>query len=191
MRSLLPSNPIFVSRFLRVMALAAFVLAFSTVAASGDLHISQNETDDEKTTAQEVVVEEVEDTGDGVTMAIDLEEGGVIDLDMTRGDLVIDTWEGDEVLVIVDKRTRSGAHVHSPKPISFKVSRIGNNVRIAALDEQGRRVTDLDFSFRIMVPKDRYGNYGAKDTGRAYDLAKLTSVVFKALHREALNWLTR
>ena len=173
-----------------MVALAAIVLVFTAAAAFGSLHTSQNETNDDNTAAEEVVVQEVKDEGDGVTMAIDLEEGGVIDLDMTRGDVVIDTWEGDEVLVIVDKRTRSGAHAHGPKPISFKVSKIGNNVRISALDEKGQRVTDLDFSFRIMVPEDRYG-YGVKDTERAYDLAKLTSVVFKALHREALNWLTR
>jgi hypothetical protein len=38
-----------------------------------------------------------------------------------------------------------------------------------------------------MMPKDRQ----SKKISGAYDLSKLTSVVLKALHREALNWILR
>jgi hypothetical protein len=173
---------------LRVLALALVVLALSAASAVGDAEqIVAVETDESQPV--EEVASGSDEQDETVTMAIDLEEGGTIDLEMARGDVVIDSWDGDEVLVIVEKMSKTGSKSGSPQPhhINFKVSRQGNNVRIAALDNDGRRVNDVDFSFRIVVPKDRH----SKKVERAYDLSKLTAVIFKALHREALNWLVR
>jgi len=173
-------------RALEVVALALIVLALTAASAFGG---TDQATVDEKEPAEEVVPI-VDEDDDKVTMAIDLEEGATIDLEMAHGDVLIDTWDGDEVLVIVEKMSKStlnSSGVVSPRHINFKVSRQGNNVRIAAMDNQGKRVTDVDFSFRIVVPKDRQ----SKEIEHVYDLSKLTSVIFKALHREALNWLMR
>ena len=182
MRSPHASSGAHISKYVKAMALALAVIVVTAAAAFGDLRSASEEPVVSDT--EEIVASTNDET---VTMAIDLDEGGTIDLDMGRGDVVIDTWEGNEVLVIVDKK-KARADV-SQKPISFKVSRLGNNVRIAALDEYGKRVFDSDFSFRIMVPRDRYGN--GRPAEKRYDLTKLTSVVFKALHREAIHWLTR
>jgi hypothetical protein len=179
-------------RLFQVAALVVIVLSLAAATAfSGEVEskpvqpeTSQDQTSDKAQPAEEITLG-VDEQDETVTMAIDLEEGGVIDLDMARGDLVIDTWDGDEVLVIVEKMSTTGPK--KARHINFKVSRLGNNVRIAALDDEGRRVSGVDFSYRIMVPRDRQ----AREVGRAYDLSKLSSVIFKALHREALNWLMR
>ena len=177
------------SRFFQVMAFAIIVLLLAAATAFGGV---AEETTQSKAVEKERPVGEVEmsERDESVTMAIDLEDGGVIDLEMTRGDVVIDTWDGDNVLVIVEKMSKPGSGAgdkSKPRAINFKVTRLGNNVRITALDDLGRELTDVDLSFRIMVPRDRRD----RKIGRAYDLAKLTSVVFKALHREALNWIMR
>jgi len=166
---------------------ALVVIVFSLAAATAFGGETETEPVDQSDVAKpaEEVAFDVDEQGETVTMAIDLEEGGVIDLDMARGDLVIDTWDGNEVLVIVEKMSTTGPY--KPSHIKFKVSRLGNNVRIAALDGEGRRVSGVDFSYRIMVPRDRQ----AKKADSVYDLSKLSSMVFKALHREALNWLMR
>ena len=178
-------------RLFCVAVLALIVLALTAVAVAGGTEREQaaaGETVDEKQPVEEVV-HKTDGNDETVTMAIDLEEGGTIDLEMARGDVVIDSWDGDEVLVIVEKMSKPGSKTGLPqhRHINFKVSRHGNNVRIAALDDYGRHVNDFDFSCRIVVPKDRNN----KKVEHAYDLSKLTAVIFKALHREALNWLVR
>jgi hypothetical protein len=179
-------------RLFQVTALVVIVLSLAAaIALGGETEskpvqpaTSADQTTDEAQPAEEIGLD-VDEQGETVTMAIDLEEGGVIDLDMARGDLVIDTWEGDEVLVIVERMSTTGPN--KARHINFKVSRLGNNVRIAALDDEGHRVSGVDFSYRIMVPRDRQ----VRKVDRAYDLSKLSSTIFGALHREALNWLMR
>jgi hypothetical protein len=179
-------------RLFQVTALVVIVLSLAAaIALGGETEskpvqpaTSEDQTTDEAQPAEEIGLD-VDEQGETVTMAIDLEEGGVIDLDMARGDLVIDTWEGDEVLVIVERMSTTGPN--KARHINFKVSRLGNNVRIAALDDEGHRVSGVDFSYRIMVPRDRQ----VRKVDRAYDLSKLSSTIFGALHREALNWLMR
>jgi hypothetical protein len=173
-----------------VAALVVIVLALASADAPGGQVEStpatavQDQPSGDSDRAEEITLD-AEGRDETVTMAIDLEEGGTIDLDVARGDLVIDTWDGDEVLVIVERKPKTG--LEKPRKINFKVSRLGNNVRIAALDDEGRPVTGVDLSYRIMVPRDRQ----MKKVEDVYDLSKLTSVIFKALHREALNWLMR
>ena len=182
------------STFRLFQVAALIVIVFSLAAATvlgGEVEskpvgqtAGQDHASDEAQPAEEVTLD-VDEQGETVTMAIDFEEGGVIDLDVARGSLVIDTWDGNEVLVIVEKMSTTGPN--KTRHINFKVSRLGNNVRIAALDDEGRRISGVDFSYRIMVPRDRQ----AKKVDSVYDLSKLSSTVFKALHREALNWLMR
>jgi hypothetical protein len=180
------------SRFFQVMAIAIIVLLLTVATAfGGETHkASRSETEVDKEQPVEEVEHEVSADDEGVTMAFDLEEGGVIDLEMKRGDVVVDTWDGDAVLVIVEKLSKPGlikGGKATTRPFNVKVTRLGKNVRIAALDVYGRELTDVDLSFRIMMPKDRQ----SKKISGAYDLSKLTSVVLKALHREALNWILR
>lgn len=170
------------------MTVALIILAFAVGGAFGDMQAVQSEETPES--PADVTVEyqvDDDDDDDSVTMAIDMEDGGVIDLEMARGDVVIDTWDGDEVLVIVEKRQGAEYTIPSPRPAAFKVTRHGKSVRIAAFDNLGHPLTDLDLSYRIVVPKDRAGR---KNAGH-YDLSRLSAVIFKALHREALNWLMR
>jgi hypothetical protein len=180
-----------ISTFRLFQAAVLVVIVFSLMAANafgGETEsepvqpaTSEDQTTDEAQPAEEIELD-VDEQGETVTMAIDLEEGGVIDLDMAR---VIDTWQGDDVLVIVEKMSTTGPR--KARHINFKVSRLGNNVRIAVLDDEGQRVSGVDFSYRIMVPRDRQ----VRKVDHAYDLSKLSSTIFKALHREALNWLMR
>jgi len=176
-------------RLFQVVALVVIVFSLAAVTALGgevqSKPVEQTASQSGEAQAAEEYTVDVKEQDETVTMAIDLEAGGTIDLDVARGDLVIDTWDGSEVLVIVERMSTTGPR--KPGNINFKVSRLGNNVRIAALDDEGRRVSDVDFSYRIMVPRDRQ----VKKADSVYDLSKLSSVVFKALHREALNWLMR
>jgi len=176
-------------RIFQVAALVVIVLAFAAADAPGGAESTPSTTAQDPNSGDAERAEEIRLDADGkdetVTMSIDLEEGGVIDVDVARGNLVVNTWDGDEVLVIVERKSKTGPE--KPRNINFKVSRLGNNVRIAALDDEGKRVSGVDLSYRIMVPKDRQ----AKKVDGVYDLSRLTSVIFKALHREALNWLMR
>jgi hypothetical protein len=172
-------------RALQVTAVALLILAFAVGSAVGDMQAVQSEEAPEDATA--VVEYEVDDDEDqSVTMAIEMEEGGEIDLEMARGDVVIDTWDGNELLVIVEKKQRPEAK-NTKRPATFKVTRHGKNVRIDALDNFGHRLTNLDLSYRIVVPKDRQ----VRKSGGSYDLSKLSALIFRALHREALDWLMR
>ena len=173
------------------MAVIFVILAFAAISAVGDIQAAQSdEAPNGQQPAESVEYEVGDDDDDSVTMAIEMDEGGTIDLEMARGAVVVDTWEGKEVLVIVEKKqgkTPQKCDATEARPAAFKVTRQGNKVRIAALDRLGHHLTNLDLSYRVMVPKDR--NIRKSETH--YDLSKLSAVIFKALHREAINWLMR
>jgi hypothetical protein len=128
---------------------------------------------------------EMEEDDDAVTVTFDLEEGGRIDLGMP-GDIVIDTWKGDDVLLVVERaKSRSKNGAARARPLRLHVSRLGNNVKITALHEREGKGTEGDVSFRIVVPTER-DNAKVRDV---YDLSRVTSVVLSALHREAIRWI--
>lgn len=183
-----------VSRLTLVILLALIVLALTAATAFGSVGEGtfQSATEVEKEEPTATTVQKIDEDDETVTMAIDLEEGGVIDLEMSRGDVVIDKWDGNSVLVIVERmpNTKNGDSSGSAvRPIKVKVTRQGKDVRIAALDAHGRPLTDVDLSFRVMMPRSMdKQDRRIREIG---DLSKLTSVVLRALHREALHWLFR
>lgn len=171
---------------LKVLAVAIVVLLFSAATATGDLSVTTDES------STEIEIEERDDKNgskQSVAMKIEVREDDVLDLEVARGDVVVDTWDGDEVLVIVE-RVSMPAHpaMEKPRSLNIEVTRRGRNVHIAALDKLGNPYSDPTVSLRIMVPKRQVG---AENISSIYDLSKLTSVVFKALHREALRWIGR
>jgi hypothetical protein len=173
----------------------AVLLWSATAFGEVDYEIAQSTTEEAGETGEaEAEFEwEMAEDDDAVTMSFDLEDGGNIDLGVPRGDIVIDTWKGDDVLLVVERlakskaRTvkKSGSTVAS-QPVRFRFSRLGNNVTITALDEAGMQTGEAALSFRIVVPTDRGERTKVKDV---YDLSRLTSVVFTALHREAIRWI--
>lgn len=125
---------------------------------------------------------------ESVTMGIDLEEGGVIDLDVPGSEVRVDTWKGDEILLIVEKRSGS-RFLEKRLPVNIEVSRRGRDVRIAAAGVSARRMDALGVSFRILVPETERGAIRWRETRYSNKMAKLTSVLLRALSREALNWI--
>ena len=129
---------------------------------------------------------------ESVTMSISLEEGGVIDLDAPVTDVTIERWQGDEVLVIVEKTRRPQPTVKDTKTadaVNIRVTRNGKNIRIQTTGAAGWDGNGMDLSFRIVLP-DRYhtepGNSLPGDT-----MTRLTSTLWRVFHKEALKWLVR
>lgn len=133
----------------------------------------------------------VEVEGDAVecvTMAIDLEEGGVIDFDVPGRGLRVDTWKGEEILLIVEKKEASLLSGRRA-PVNIEVIRSGRNVRIAAPRSSANRMQDLGISFRLLVPEAErraIRHLGVRDS---YNMSKLTHVLFRVLSKEALSWI--
>ena len=143
---------------------------------------------------RELVVESREapeaevDAVESVTMVIDLEEGGVIDLDVPGSEVRIDTWKGDEILLIVKKRvdsrfSRQGA------PVNIELTRRGRDVRIAAVGASAQRMDALGVSFRILVPEAERRVVRREGVKYSYSMSKLGAVLFRALSKEALGWI--
>jgi hypothetical protein len=148
--------------------------------ASNDVQVVEFQSDD------------VGDKTESVTMSISLEEGGVIDLDAPVTDVTIERWQGDEVLVIVEKTKRPRQTVKSTKnadAVNIQVTRNGKNVRIQTTGGAGWDRSGMDLSFRIVLP-ERYdtepGNSPPGDT-----MTRLTSTLWRVFHKEALKWLVR
>lgn len=166
----------------KILAVSGVVLLLSVAGALGEwttTSVSRTDAD--------VIETSSNDNMRSLAMKIDVEENDVIDLQMSRGDVVVDSWEGSDVLVIVEKHSEQQESAVE-RSLNIKVTRHGNNVRIAALDQRGRPFADPNLSLRIVVPKR---TLEASNVSSIYDLSKLTAVVFKALHREVLNWITR
>lgn len=175
------------SSVIGALGLLLIILFWSFSSASGLPTLSSGEL---PSTEVDPVKDDAE--VESVTMSIPLEEGAVIDLDAPATDVRIDTWEGDEVLVIVEKVKRSRGKTKtktSAQPVNIQVTRHGKNFRIEATGGAGWDQNGMDLSFRILLP-DRYpidtGTYSEGDA-----VERLTSVLWRAFHREALKWLVR
>jgi len=131
-----------------------------------------------------------------ITLTIPLEKGGEIDVEANH-DVVIETWDGDDVLLIVEKRLIPHTMQHGKRPttpVKIDVIRDGKNVRIRERGASQWHMNGLDVRFRIMVPRTDVRvlrNSPAIGSTSAYDLSKLTTVLVKALHREAIRWIVR
>ena len=129
---------------------------------------------------------------ESVTMSIDLEEGGVIDVDAPTTDVKIETWDGDEVLVIVEKTKRAtcgGLNSTPAEPINIHVTRKGKDVRIHTTGAEDWRESGMNISFRIVLP-DRFTTN--RESVQAGDtMTRLTSTLWRVFHRGALNWIVR
>ena len=115
---------------------------------------------------------------ESVTMSIDLEEGGVIDVDAPTTDVKIETWDGDEVLVIVEKTkhaTCGGLNSTPAEPINIHVTRKGKDVRIHTTGTEDWRGSGMDISFRIVLPDRFKTNREPVQTGDT--MTRLTSTL--------------
>jgi len=129
---------------------------------------------------------------ESLTMTIPLDDGGVIDVEAPPMGVKIEKWSGDDVLLIVEKtkRAKAGAKTGTLNPVNIQVSRKGKDVRIETTGGQGWEQSGMDLSFRIVLP-EQYGNDPVVHHTRAETAARLTGVLWRALHNEALDWLTR
>jgi hypothetical protein len=123
-------------RSMKVIVVAMIVLLFAASTAIGSLvtayTVSTTDVDVDNDS------NDVDDRAQSVTMKIDVDADDVLDLDMARGDVVVDTWDGDDVLVIVEKSPAEETRAATPTSLNIKVTRNGNNVRIATLDMMGQ-----------------------------------------------------
>ncbi len=127
---------------------------------------------------------------ESVTMSIPLDEDGVIDVEAPPMGVKIEKWDGDEVLLIVEKkkRTKPTAGPAPLDPVNIQVTRSGKNVRIEATGGSNWRENRTDLSFRIVLPdRDEVGMDAHKQTD---DVTRLTSALWRTFHREALRWIT-
>jgi hypothetical protein len=129
---------------------------------------------------------------ESLTMTIPLDEGGVIDVEAPPMGVKIEKWSGDDVLLIVEKskRTKTNSKTGAVDPVNIQVSRKGKDVRIETSGGRGWEENGMDLSFRIVLP-DRFDDEPVIRHTRAETAARLTGVLWRALHNEALDWLTR
>ncbi len=137
---------------------------------------------------EEPAVNEKEDV-ETVTISIDLEKGGAIDLDTAEGDVTIDTYEGREILLIVEKFPKAASSGRLSKPVNLQVTRLGKDVRITAVEYSNEFMVGFDISYRLMVPKTTTLRYVSST--RDYDFSKITSVLLRVLSKEAAHWMVR
>jgi hypothetical protein len=171
-----------------LVALVLIVLVWSiglSYGAPGETGTSTSENFASSKTEEAPEVE-------SVTMSIDLEEGGVIDVDAPTTDVKIETWEGDEVLVIVEKTkrpTRGGLKSAPAEPINIQVTRSGKDVRIHTTGAEDWSKRGMDISFRIMLPERFKDHIEPIQTGDT--MARLTSTLWRVFQRGALKWIVR
>ena len=146
----------------------------------------------EANVSETTAIEDVEESESGeevetATMSIPVEEGDVIDL-RTPTDVKIETWDGDEVLLIVEKIKRS-----SPRPAVdpvIRITRRGNAVRIETTGPVWQQYGN-DVSFRLVLP-DEHMLDAIPPAGPVSDvgaLSRWTIRVWRVVHREALRRL--
>ncbi|MFH1754669.1 MAG: hypothetical protein ABIA59_03100 [Candidatus Latescibacterota bacterium] len=98
-------------------------------------------------------------------------------------DMTIETWQGKDVLLIVEKGKKSKT-AGAAEPIDIQVTRNGKDVRIETTCAAGWEHHGMNVSFRLVIPEQSriaHGNH--KESS---NLSELTTKVWKALHREAL-----
>ena len=129
---------------------------------------------------------------ESLTMTIPLDEGGVIDVEAPPMGVKIEKWSGDDVILIVEKtkRAKTNSKTGAVDPVNIQVSRKGKDVRIETSGGRGWEECGMDLSFRIVLP-ERFDDEPVMRHTRAETAARLTGVLWRALHNEALDWLTR
>jgi hypothetical protein len=183
-------------RAISLTVLVLVVLMWSSAAAtvSGGAAAGNSEevttTDLAPTVAKNNVADDGTET-ESVTMSIPLEEGGVIDIEAPALGLKIEKWDGDEVLVIVEKtkRARAGEKTTPVDPVNIQVTRRGKGVRIETTGGADWKSNGMDLSFRILLPAGQDIETVSNDTEDI--AARVTAVLWRAFHRDALEWLTR
>jgi len=179
------------------IGLSLFIVLWSFGFALGCSSATAGEPQEDGNVADDIQIVEL-DSGDdeskteSVTMSISLEDGGVIDLDTPVTDVKIERWQGDEVLVIVEKTSRprtSGKTKTGNESVNIQVTRRGKNVSIQTIGSPGWGESGVDLSFRIVLP-DRFDpGPGSPQPGDA--MTRLTSTLWRAFQKEALKWLVR
>lgn len=177
--------------FFSFIALVLVVLVW-TIGVSYGASYDANASSSEEQVCEDPDETEYDTEVESVTMSIDLEEGGVIDVDAPTTDVKIETWDGDEVLVIVEKTkrvTRGGQKSSPAEPINIQVTRDGKDVKIQTTGAKNWRESGMDISFRIVLP-DRF-KAGREHVQTGDTMTRLTSTLWRVFHRGALNWIVR
>lgn len=149
------------------------------------------DSDSDATVTKEVVGTVGEDT-ERVTMSIPLEEGAVIDVEAPPMGLKIEKWDGDDVLLIVERTKHakpSDAKTTSVEPVNIQVTRRGKDVRIETTGGAGWETSGMDLSFRILLPDQGQIETRCGDTQDV--AARLTGAFWRAFHNEAFKWIVR
>jgi hypothetical protein len=185
---------LFVAFLLGALIVTVFVWFSNARASSG---VSGGDPDavaavDEEPTATVPSSEVNASNTESVTMTIPLEDGGVIDIDAPHMGLKIEKWSGDDVLVIVQKtkKVKSSGKSTPVDPVNIQVTRKGKNVRIEASGGAGWKESGMDLSFRIVLP-DQYQADASMRREKLDTAARLTGVLWRTFHHDALEWLTR
>lgn len=183
-------------RAISFTALVLMVLAWSSAAATVRCNAAISDPADTPAadwdaTAVKGSPETAGTDTETVTMSIPLEEGAVIDVEAPPMGVKIEKWDGDEVLLIVEKtkRARPGDKTTPVDPFNIQVTRRGKDVRIETTGGAGWENNGMDLSFRILLPGERDIETASADTEDV--AARLTGVLWRAFHREALKWLAR
>lgn len=177
-----------IARILLSLIIGAVLLMISVTTAAA---VAEPAASTSSTNAAEVEVTGGDDEADSesVTIKIPVDEGGSIDLESDPGDVQIDTWDGDDVLLVVEKTPSANPGAGLTRPVNIEVKRHAGGIRISAHPYSSGTMQGYDISYRLMVPRATRVTYASQPS--AYDLSKVTSVVWKALTREALHWLLR
>jgi hypothetical protein len=174
-----------------VVAVALAIILLNATIADGQRAAETRDTGDQiESVTENTAGSEQDQEVESVTMAIDLEEGGTIDFEADAGEVVIDTWEGDEVLLVVKKLRRNGAAAKTRQardPVNIQVTRVGKDVRIESIGGSDDANSDFDVVYRFVLPKRLTKDRPADK----YDMARLTSVLWRKVGKEALKWIVR
>ena len=142
----------------------------------------------------EAVVEET-DTGDNeqaetLTMEIPLRKGGTVDLKLHSKDVVIEKYNGENVLLIIKSSRLAGLNDSGGRgtgAMDIQITRNGNDIQIESVKGTGSNRLPVDVSFKIMVPSQ--DQFYSKNLTHGQVFYKLLSVMQRTLNRETLKWL--
>ncbi len=186
-------NPLMIFSFgLLFLAMLLAGVTLSDAQMSGDINdCPQTIVNPEPV---EAAVEE-SDAGDNeqaetLTMEIPMKKGGTVDLKLHSRDVVIEKYNGENVLLIIKSSKPAGLNNSGGNGtgwMDIQGTRNGNDVRIESVKGTGSNRLPVDVSFKIMVPSQDPLYSNNLTHGQVF--YKLLSVMQRTLNRETLKWL--
>ena len=186
-------NPLMIISFgLLVLLMLLAGVTLSDAQMSGDINDCPQAIVDPEPV--EAVVEET-DTGDNeqaetLTMEIPLRKGGTVDLKLHSKDVVIEKYNGENVLLIIKSSRLAGLNDSGGRgtgAMDIQITRNGNDIQIESVKGTGSNRLPVDVSFKIMVPSQ--DQFYSKNLTHGQVFYKLLSVMQRTLNRETLKWL--